>query len=89
MYPTFYGYIETGLSIQELLGDFRRDSYEGELYAIPFEPKTVLSHVAKEKWTAQGALAAISVLLAFFPRQNLESVARALPAKAAKDFLML
>ncbi len=88
MYPTFYGYIETGLSVQELLGDFRRDSYEGELYAIPFEPKVVLSHIAKEKWTAQGALAAISALLAFYPRKEVEGIARALPAKAAKDFLM-
>jgi hypothetical protein len=35
LHPAFYGFIETGLPVSELLGGFRRDSYEGTLSAIP------------------------------------------------------
>ena len=87
LHPAFYGYIVTGKSIQDLLGDFKRDSYEGVLSAIPFEPKTILTHLAKEKWTATSTLAVISTLLAFYPRKEIESIARDLPAKNWKDFL--
>ena len=87
IYPAFYGYIETEIPAKELLGDFKRDSYEGELYAISFDPKTVLNHIATEKWTAISALAVISTLFAFFPRSSIESVAKQVPCKNAMDFL--
>jgi hypothetical protein len=84
--PVFYGYIETGRSVHELLGDFRRDSYEGSLLAIPFNPESVLTHIAKEKWEPQSALAAVATLLTFYPRSEVETVARTLPAKNVYDF---
>lgn len=88
LYPTFYGYFITGKSIAELLGDFRRDSYEGILYSIPFNPESVISHISKNKWTAQAALAAISTLLVFYSRDKVEKIARSFPAKEEKDFLL-
>ncbi len=87
LHPAFYGYIETGRTVHELLGDFKRDSYEGTLSAIPFDPKSVLSHIIKEKWTAPSALTTISTLLAFYPRREIEAIARTLPAKEWKDFI--
>jgi len=84
--PVFYGYIETGISVHDLLGDFRRDTYEGSLFAIPFEPKSVLSHITKEKWESSSAIAAVAALLAFYPRNEVEAIARKLPAKNARDF---
>lgn len=86
LHPAFYGYIETGLSVNELLGDFKRDSYEGHLYALPFEPKSVLTHISKEKWHPASALAAIATLLTFYPRAEVELMARKLPAKKVSDF---
>jgi len=87
LYPAFYGYIETDLPVDDLLGDFKRDAFEGDLFAIPFTPKSVLQHVANEKWTAISALATISSVLAFFPRLEVEEVAKKLPTKTAIDFL--
>lgn len=86
MEPFFYGYFETGRPVQELLGDFRRDEYEGWLEAIPFDPKSVLSHLAHHKWTPEGAIAMCATLLAFFPRDEVETIASQIPAKAARDF---
>jgi hypothetical protein len=85
--PVFYGYVETGISVRDLLGDFRRDVYEGSLLAIPFDPESVLSHImTKEKWESSSAIAAVATLLAFYPRAEVEAVARKLPAKSARDF---
>lgn len=86
MEPFFYGYFETGRSVHELLGDFRRDEYEGWLEAIPFDPKSVLSHIAHHKWTPEGAIAMCATLLAFFPRDEVETIASKIPAKAARGF---
>ena len=81
-----YGYIETGLSVQDLLGDFRRDAFEGWLEAIPFEPKAVLSHIAQHKWEPMSVLAMCATLLACFPRDEVEAMARTIPAKTFRDF---
>jgi hypothetical protein len=86
LHPGFYGYIETGKSVAELLGDFRRDSYEGTLSAIPFDPLHVVKHIAGEKWHPVSALSAISALLAFFPRAEVEAVAREVPAKSLRSY---
>lgn len=86
MLPFFYGYFETGLPAQELLGDFRRDDYEGWVEAIPFDPKTVLSHIAHHKWTPESVVAMCATLLAFFPREEVEAMAHRIPAKAFRDF---
>lgn len=85
--PVFFGYIETGLSVHDLIGDFKRDAYEGSLLSIPFDPESVLSHIAREKWESPSAMAAIATLLAFYPRTEVEAVARKVPAKNARDFL--
>lgn len=84
--PVFYGYIETGLSVQEMLGDFRRDTFEGSLLAIPFNPKSVLTHIVREKWEPQSALAAVAAVLAFYPRNEVDAIARTLPAKDIRNF---
>lgn len=84
--PVFYGYFEIGVSVQELLGDFKRDAYEGNLFAIDFDPKTVLSHIVREKWEPQAALAAISTLLAFYPFEEVKKTAEKLHAKKLQDF---
>jgi hypothetical protein len=84
--PIFYGYVETGFSVQELLGDFRRDAYEGTLQAIPFNPKSVLTHIVREKWEPVSALAAVAAVLVFHPHSEVLTVARELPAKNMRDF---
>jgi hypothetical protein len=81
-----YGFIETGLSARELLGDFRRDAFEGWLEAIPFEPKAVLNHIAQHKWEPMSVMAICATLLAHFPRKEVEAVARTVPAKVARAF---
>ncbi len=86
MLPFAYGYIETGHSIDDLIRDFRRDSFEGQLSAIPFEPQEILSRITKEKWTPEGVLALCAVLLAHFPRSEVEAIARKLPSKEAREF---
>lgn len=89
LHPAFHGYIETTQTAQELIGDFRRDSYEGGLFAIPFEPQRVLTHIATEPWFPISAVAIISALLAHFPRSEVEAAARAVPKKKAEDFLLI
>ena len=86
MLPCAYGYIETGLSVEDLFGDFRRDTFEGWLEAIPFEPRTVLTHIAQHKWTPESVLAMCATLLAYFPRERVEAIARTIPAKVPRDF---
>lgn len=81
-----YGYAETGQSTRGLLGDFRRDAYEGTVEAIPFEPKSVLQHIAQNKWEPVSVLTMCATLLAHFPRREVEAIARTLPAKHARDF---
>ena len=70
-----------------LIGDFKRDAYEGYLYRIPFDPATVLSHIAEEKWHAISALSAIAALLAFFPKDEVELFAKKVTPKGFKDFI--
>ena len=83
----FFGYIETNKSVFELIGDFKRDSYEGYLSGISFDPATVLSHIAKGEWHAVSALSAIAALLAFFPRQEVELFAKKVARKGFEDFI--
>lgn len=87
LHPGFFGYIETIKPVHELLGDFRRDAWEGHPYGISFDPFTVLSHIATEKWHAISALSAIAALLAFYPRDEVESIAKTMPSKGFKDFI--
>lgn len=87
LHPGFFGYIETNKSVSELIGDFKRDNYEGYTSGISFDPATVLLHIAKEKWHAVSALSAIAALLAFFPRQEVEVFAKKVSPKGFKDFM--
>lgn len=88
LHPSVLGYIETPEPISHILGDFRRDAYEGILGALPFEPETVLSHIARQNWTPMSAMAVISTLLAFFPYDEVNQVAKSLPAlKTWQDYL--
>jgi hypothetical protein len=86
MLPFVYGYIKTGRSVKRILGDFRRDGYEGQTDSIPFRPEVVLSHIAENKWTPEGVLAMCAALLAHFPRKQVEEVARRFPNRRACDF---
>lgn len=88
LFPAFFGYIETGQSVAELLGDFKRDSYEGYLDAIPFDPTSVLSHIAEENWTPMSALAMIATLRVFYPDSDIDSISRKLPMKTWQKFLL-
>lgn len=82
-----YGYIETGLPVRTLLGDFRRDAFEGWPEAIPFDPGAVLSHIGQHRWYPVSVLAMCAALLAHFDRRQVETVARSIPAKNVLDFL--
>jgi len=81
-----YGYAETGLAVQDLLGDFRRDAYEGGVEAISFDPKSILSHIAHNKWEPVSVLAMCAALLVFFPRTEVEKIAGTIPAKHFREF---
>lgn len=86
MLPCAYGYIETGIAAIDLLGDFRRDTYEGDLMAIPFTPEAVLNHIYNNKWTPESVLAMCAALLAHYPRSEVEAIAKKLPEKSADKF---
>jgi hypothetical protein len=81
-----YGFIETGFSASELIGDTSRDSYEGWIEAIPFTPHAVFSHIAKNRWEAMGAMALCQTLLAFFSDQEINTEARRMPTKPWREF---
>ena len=81
-----YGFVETGLATAELLGDTRRDGYEGWIEAIPFTPHHVLAHIASNRWEAMGAMAVCQVLLAFYPQDEVEAEAKRAPAKPWRAF---
>ncbi len=81
-----YGFVETGLATAELLGDTRRDGYEGWIEAIPFTTHHVLAHIASNRWEAMGAMAVCQVLLAFYPQDEVEAEAKRAPAKPWRAF---
>jgi hypothetical protein len=82
-----YGYVETGISVADLISDFRRDAYEGWIEAIPFTPKEVLSHIVQNRWEPVSAFAMCAALLAKFGQEEVEAEARKLPAKPWHTFL--
>lgn len=82
-----YGYAETGIPVVDLLGDFRRDHYEGETTAIPFNPRDVLRHIASQKWEPTSAMVMCSTLFAHFEQSEVEAAARHVPAKGWQKFL--
>ncbi|OQA39941.1 MAG: hypothetical protein BWY52_02995 [Chloroflexi bacterium ADurb.Bin325] len=77
-----YGYAETGLTVQEILGSFRRDDFEtGKLLGLPFNPETLLAHIMDNKWEPVSVVTICAVLLRFFPQQRVLEIARRLPAR--------
>ena len=87
LYPAFFGYIETNKSAKQLNSDFCRDGYEGNKSQIPFTPESVLEHIANNKWVAISALCAISTLLKFYPRKQVEEVANKVKQKNWRDYI--
>ncbi|MEA5621319.1 hypothetical protein VB711_26305 [Cronbergia sp. UHCC 0137] len=87
LYPSFFGYIETNKSDEQLIGDFCRDPHEGSLSTIPFTPESVLEHIANNKWVAFSALCAIATLLKFFPRDEVKKAACNVQEKNWRDFI--
>jgi hypothetical protein len=82
-----YGYIKTGLAVAELVGEFRRDAYEGWIEGVPFNPKAVLSHLTQNRWEPVSTLAMCAALLANFNRSEVEAEAQRVPAKTWRTFL--
>jgi len=87
LYPSFFGYIETNKSEEQLIGDFCRDPHEGGLLSIPFTPESVLEHIANNKWVAFSALCAIATLLKFFRRDEVKKAACNVQEKNWRDFI--
>lgn len=81
-----YGFVETGLSAAELIGDHKRDTSEGPLESLPFSPSHVLEHIAKHPWEPVGAMAMCAALSAHFDRAQVDAAAQRVPAKAWRDF---
>jgi hypothetical protein len=81
-----YGYVETTRPVRDLLGDFRRDAYEGWTESIPFEPHAVFNHMAEHPWEAVGVLAMCAALLAHFPAEDVEAAAKQLPTKDCREY---
>lgn len=85
--PNFIGYFESEKPVNQIIGDFRRDSYEGDIEAIPFNPNHVLKHIAENDWTPMSAYAMIAVLSSFYRKEEIDSIASSLKQKTCKDFL--
>lgn len=81
-----YGFIETGRSASELIGDTSRDSYEGTTEPIPFTPGAVFSHFAENQWEAMGAMALCQTLLAFYSDDEVDAAARRMPTRPWRTF---
>lgn len=74
--PNFIGYYETDMPADEIVGGHSRDGHEGDKEAIPFTVESVISHLAKNHWTAMSAFAMISTLLAKFPAKEVRTAAQ-------------
>ena len=89
LYPSFYGYIETGLTAKEIMGDACRDNYEGSISAIEFSPNAVLSHLSENPWTPMSCVAMIAALNVHFGptgRAEIERIARSVRAVTPDSF---
>jgi hypothetical protein len=88
LHPSFFGYIETNRPAEDLLNDFRRDDYEGKLSSIPFEPDTVMKHIADNPWFPLSALTMVATLRAFFPYSEVLRAAKAVSPKGVDEFCL-
>ena len=78
LYPNLIGYFETDITADNLLRDFCRDNYEGDVYAIPFTPDDILNHIVEHDWTPMSAYAMILTLFANFSNEEIYNSANSL-----------
>jgi hypothetical protein len=85
----FFGFAETELPIAQLLGDTRRDDYEGYLEATPFTPSNVMEHIARNRWEPVSVMGMCSALISHFGRPAVEDAARRVPETNWRAFAEL
>lgn len=88
LYPNLIGYFITDKMVNEIIGDFRRDGYEGEIYSLAFTPNDIITHIANNHWTPMSAYSMILVLSSFYNKSEIERIAMTVKHKSSKDFLL-
>ncbi|TVV76953.1 toll/interleukin-1 receptor domain-containing protein [Sphingomonas solaris] len=89
LHPSFHGYIVTDRAADELKVEFCRDDWEGLKSAIAFDPDTVFTHIAENKWYPLSAMAMIAALQAFYPPSEVREAALRVKVKRAQDFYLV